>query len=798
MKKRIQVLFVLLVAALGVVAVKSITFNVNILDLLPPDIPEVKGLNRFMEDFGFNGELFVTMESKDDDALLDEAAPSLSAFLLEKKLTPYAGWQPAWMDAPETAAELPAYLWFNGPPEHLENFANRLKPDALKAHLLDSYETIASSIEPEEIGFLAYDPIGILKPGAAESFDFEDAGLGRGDAQFVSEDGLFRVVYLDLPEEIVSYKDKTAWVIKIRNAVDEWLEANPDYKGFDIKFTGEPAFQAEIGGGMEEDMSGSVGMTSLLILFTFWLLHRRLAPLFWMSVMLMLILSITIIAGSLLFDELTIMSVGFAAILIGLAIDYGVVILQEGRQHDIHDHRKLIKLIAPSILWASITTAAVFFSLNFSSLPGITQLGSLVAIGIIVGALVMLFLFSRVAAHCPPLKEPAAKLAPERPGVHRALLIASIALPILAIGVLVWKGPPPLYAEYDALRPKESPASDSLVYMGERLSPGSKLRMPLVINAPSSAEMPAKLQRVKAELDAAKGAGLFKNYAFFPGMWADPDTQKETRAILENDILPREKEILAALDDAGFAEDPATLVSGVFDAWRGFLNSPEQPAWPATDTSKRLLRRVMLHGPERFTMLGFADPAPGVERSSLSGLIKEPNAYLTGWSLLGPAVKPLIKHDVNAVFLPMAGVLVIMLALVFRKWKGTLLSLACLVFSALILLAIMSLTGLQWNFLNVCAFPLLLGTGIDYSIHMILALRRENGDRQAIRRGIGRALIFCGLSTGIAFGSLATANNEGLSSLGLVCSLGIAVTMLTAIVFLPTWWRALHPELIQD
>lgn len=797
MKKRLQVLFVLLVIGLGFLAVRSITFNVNILDLLPPNIPEVKGLNRFMEDFGFNGELFVTLESKDDDAMLDEAAPSLATHLLEKKVTPYAGWQPAWMDAPETAAELPAYLWFNGPPEHLEALAARLEPEALKKNLDEAYATIASSIDPEEIGFLAYDPISILKPGAAKDFDFEDAGLGRGDSQFVSEDGLFRVIYLDLPEHIISYKDKSAWVAEVRAAVDSWLAANPDFATLDIHFTGEPEFQAEIGGGMQEDMSGSVGVTSLLILFSFWLMHRRLAPLFWMAIMLMLILSLTILAGRLLFDELTIMSVGFAAILIGLAIDYGVVILQEGRQHNIHNHKALIKMLAPSILWAAFTTAAVFYSLNFSSLPGISQLGTLVAIGILIGAAVMLLLYSRVAAHCPSLPPPAAPLPPERNSAHFAIIAISILLPLLSITVLIWKGPPPLYSEYDALRPKVSPASDALAYMGKRLSPGSELRLPLVIHAKTEAEMPAKLARVLEELKTAKESGILSSYAFFPGMWASAVHQAKTRIILKRDILPREKEIVAALDAAGFAEDPELLINGVFDAWRSFLQSPAQPTWPITDTSKRLLRRVMLTGPDNFTMLGFADQAVKTERSELSHLLKEPDTYLTGWRLLGPAVKPLVRHDIMAVFLPMAGILIGMLALVFRKWKGTLLALASILFSSLILLAIMRINGLQWNFLNVCAFPLLLGTGIDYSIHMILALRREKGDRQAIRSGIGRALVFCGLSTCIAFGSLATANNEGLSSLGIVCSIGITITVFTAIVVLPTWWRALHPEFMK-
>jgi hypothetical protein len=47
-----------------------------------------------------------------------------------------------------------------------------------------------------------------------------------------------------------------------------------------------------------------------------------------------------------------------------------------------------------NIAWTASTTAAVFFALNASSLPGLSQLGNLVGIGVIIGAGVMLGIFA--------------------------------------------------------------------------------------------------------------------------------------------------------------------------------------------------------------------------------------------------------------------------------------------------------------------------------------------------------------------------------------------------------------------
>src|SRR6185503_13416024 len=83
----------------------------------------------------------------------------------------------------------------------------------------------------------------------------------------------------------------------------------------------------------------------------------------------------------------------FASILLGLAEDFGIVIYQESRTHPELNAKGLRHEVAPGIFWSAVTTAGAFLVLNLSVLPGLRQLGSLVAIGIILGAVVMLFAY---------------------------------------------------------------------------------------------------------------------------------------------------------------------------------------------------------------------------------------------------------------------------------------------------------------------------------------------------------------------------------------------------------------------
>ena len=86
-----------------------------------------------------------------------------------------------------------------------------------------------------------------------------------------------------------------------------------------------------------------------------------------------------------IFGTLNLVSVGFAAILLGLVIDYAIVIIRESAHVEKLDskietakaHRKLVK---PSILWAAASTSLVFGVLVLSTFTGVQQLGALIAL----------------------------------------------------------------------------------------------------------------------------------------------------------------------------------------------------------------------------------------------------------------------------------------------------------------------------------------------------------------------------------------------------------------------------------
>ena len=162
-----------------------------------------------------------------------------------------------------------------------------------------------------------------------------------------------------------------------------------------------------------------------------------------------------------------------------------------------------------------------------------------------------------------------------------------------------------------------------------------------------------------------------------------------------------------------------------------------------------------------------------------------PEVLSGGWEHMTTPLRKLFSSDLRGVVFPIVGILIAILLLVFRRPIHVASTFFTLVFSFFSLMAVMSLLDVPWTLFNLAAVPLLLGLGLDYSIHMNLAASRETGGHPCADRRVAKALMVCSLSSAIGFASLTWTTYPGLSSLGIICSTGIIITMLTATFLVP-------------
>jgi predicted exporter len=772
-----------LAAAVFIAAgLSRISFNVDILKLLPTHLPQVEGLSLFLKHFAQPNELILTVEAPDSDTA-EAAADTLAAHLgkqtaLVKRTVARAPWE----KNPADLAELLAFLLINQPPEKIREITARLAPDKTTAALQGTLEKLTDSISPQEVALLSYDPYNLAGTLA-------DSGLmsGAQQSEFSSADGTFRVIYVESAQPFANYKATIAWMKEIkRHAAEAGLPASVK-----LGFTGEPAFVADISGSMEWDMQSSGLVTLLIIALIFWLCYRRLRPLRDLQAMLVLIFLLTLAAAGLFLSQLTVIGVGCAAIMIGLSVDYGYFVYQRSLGHR-GTVRDLQKECVQNIAWTATSTAAVFFALNLSSLPGLSQLGNLVGIGVVIGAVIMLTVFAPLTLrfHRTESARPQSFIERffESPRFLRNGAWLTLVIVVVLLATLVVKGLPEVDFSARTLRPRKSEAYTALDRLQARLINDRDL-LSLVVSGQDENEVLARLRIAEAKLTAAKARGEVASFRTALPVWPVAENQRANLPTLQPLLveLPRLKQ---AVLDAGFKDEAFALTEAIVKQWSTWAAQPP-PIWPANETSRWIFHRIASRGGGQFLAMGMVQPVAGHE-DMLTASLQGEGVWLVSWNQLGRELKRVIPAEFIRVILVLAAIFLVIVSIGFRSIRAVALFIFTTSLVLVCLAGAMALCGMTWNFFNLAALLLLLGTGTDYSILLMLALQRNGGNAPAAQRELSLVICLCVSSASAGFGTISWANHAGLANLGLTCALGLLIDALISLFLLPLAWTFVH------
>jgi len=788
---------------------------VDILNLLPPDEPSVQGLKLYQEHFANARELIITLRAPDAGQAEQLAGELADRLRQQTNLVSEVTWQAPWMEHPEQLGELLGWLWFNQPPEAFGSLTNQLAPDQLKPALEQTKEALATSMSPMDLARHEFDPFNLLAMPALTNLS--SFSSGQNQQMFASPDGKFRLLYVESAVDLNSYRSCESWLKAIHAIVGA-----PGTNGVVVRYTGRPVFVEEIATSMQRDMSHSVGITSTVIALLFWLTHRRWRPMLWLLALLMLILGATLALGGLVLGTISVVALGFAAVLLGLAVDYAVVHYQEALAHPQMTVPEIRRAIAPSILWAAITTMSAFLVLNLGGLPGLGQLGTLVAIGIALSALVMVMIYlpplfperRKPRPNQPPFRWWNYFVAPQQPVMAemtrsaggspasfnprtsrpRSVLLLTGLILLVAGAVLCFRQPG-LDRTGNALQPQHGKAQTTLDEITSELGlPPQPLWV--IISGKDELELYQRLTNADRGLNDAVSNHVIGQYLLPTALWPRVEFQSANRTTAT--VLGTKGPLLqnAALDD-GFNSNALVLTEELVKTWAR-AGATTNVFWPTNHLSQWLLKRFITRSPDEWLVMGLVYPATNrVESAALTGLstrLAKNGALLSSWELLGGATLKRVQSRMWEVVTPMVVLVLLSLWFAFRRATEIVLGVVVLCLSGLCLLAVMAVSGWTWNLMNLMALPLMLGTGVDYTLFIQLALRRHGGDLGAVRRSVGRALMLCGGTAVAGFGSLGFSSNPGMASLGKVCAVGIGANMLISVFLLPTWWRLLSPK----
>jgi uncharacterized protein len=535
--------------------------------------------------------------------------------------------------------------------------------------------------------------------------------------------------------------------------------------------------------------------------------------------------------GLFMVGALNLISIAFLVLFIGLGIDFGIQfsVRYRAERHELGHLRPALRSAArkagPPLALAAAATSVGFACFVPTDYRGLSELGEIAGAGMIIAFLCSITLLPALLAllQPPPEQRPMgfAALAPVDRflGRHRiAIVAATLGAVVAASPLLLWlrfdfnplhlRDPQaPSVATYLELRKNPqiganaievlAPSLDTADGLSRRLASMPQVARTSTLDSLVPADQSRKLALIGKAAAAIEPSLSPQQVASQPSdqqlVEAFISTAKTLKQVASTHHGPgataagRLADLLLDLAHGSSAarQRAAAAVADPLQVSLADLRAALHPQPITRDTIPAELRRpwVTADGRARVEVLPQGDPDnTAVLRNFVTAVLAAaPNA--TGPAVLlfeagNTVVRAFIEAGVFAVC-----AIVLLLALTLRRARDVLLTLLPLLVAGVVTLELMVALGLQLNFANIIALPLLLGVGVAFKIYYMLAWR--SGRTALVQSTLTRAVIFSALTTATAFGSLWMSSDPGTSSMGELMALALACTMAAAVLFQP-------------
>ncbi len=629
------------------------------------------------------------------------------------------------------------------------------------------------------------------------------------------------------------------------DAIEEIVAAHPLelQQRAQVQITGAPVLRQQ---ELETVRAGAgiAGVVSLLLVTGILGLGVR-SPAMILAVMVTLVLGLVVTLGlaTLTVGQLNLISVAFAVLFIGLAVDFGIHLglrFREERRlgggagddRPAPAWRRSVEGAGPALALAALCAAIGFLSFLPTDYRGLAELGIISAIGMGVALLASLTVFPALIGLLPMRPQrtapgaaaegPLARLIRRRAGLIAGVaalsaLGAAIAAPQARIDVnpINLQDPTlPAVQAFQDLLEEERGNPYAINVLTQDLAEARALEdaltgLPQVGATMTVADFVPAEQDLKLEL--IDELSLVLAFLGRPAAAAPPPAAAARRQALsdlhadlaahlgrapaDRPLTVAAEDLARALDDylERAADSPAALealdqalVSGLV-SWLDRLRDALAADLVTLDDLPDSVTSRWVSEDGRYRVE--VNPAVELDDTAAMRAFAEPILERAPTATGAPiavteAGSVVLEAFLTATVIAVLAVIVV-LTVVLRRPAAAALTVAPLFLAALWTVAVAALFDIPFNFANVIVLPLLFGLGASSSIHMVIRQRRTP-DRDVLGTSTPRAVLLSALTTVASFGSLTLSPHQGMASMGLLLTIAIAMTLAAALVVLPS------------
>ncbi len=755
-------------AALAVPLALRLSLDTEIVDLLPPDLPSVRSFRIFEHEVGGHTFLSIVVESP------DPAANQRFALALAERLQ-----RRDWVYQVEARREL-AFVQARWP---------FLVPVSTLRDWEGTLQELVARIKVRQ------SPLALDLTDDSGGWDELRTALNSGVLAPLHEfrtnaDGTVLLIQVQL-RELTSNTQRARTILT--QAKQDIADTSP------AQF--HTALRARPYGGLAfrlaeyDAILADLARASLITLPIILLLPALIMRSWWGPLIILAPLTLgtvgTYAAANAAFGALNLVTAFLFLVLFGIGDDYPIhlfyCIRDETRRRP--DARAAmaaaIHATKRPLLYSALTDAAAFAGLTWMQFRGFSHFGATVATGILL-VLVSTFLcvpgltwLIRTRRELRQFEAGATSEPTPKPRLSANFLVAIwVVMIVVATAFAVFRAQ--FENDFERLRPNFAELRE-LREKAETI-PGFQKSSPAVFltqDLERSRKITHALQvRLDAAGETAPIAHVLSLAMFF-------DDAAERRAHAEN--------ILKILRGPVFARAPEDLRRQLDPLVRNVKLSPmtldDVPASvrrsltrPAADGAPGELYLVVAEPRYRVSIadnaLAFSQAVSGVSVDS------QPQGP-AGEALILAEIMRLVREESIRVLLISCVLSSMVLLLAFRSGKELVLMLVTVSASIGMTMGLLAALGIRLSFFNVVVFPILFGVGMDYGIHVLHRAREQAIPAMQAAAGLSKTIASASATTALGFLGLLFAHHPGLRSLGITALLGIMLTAMNCLIFLP-------------
>jgi hopanoid biosynthesis associated RND transporter like protein HpnN len=606
------------------------------------------------------------------------------------------------------------------------------------------------------------------------------------------------------------------------------LDLTPEH-GIRVRMTGPIPLQDEEYATLADRAGLMVAVMLLAVTLTLWLAVQSFRIIFAILVTLFTGLALTMAAGLIAVGVFNIISIAFVALFVGLGVDFGIQfsVRYRAERHGMGDLKPALvragRGVGKPLALAAAATAAGFFSFLPTDYVGVAELGLIAGIGMVVAFVLSITMLPALLMILQPrgehdevgfssLVDVDAFIARRRRDIVMVGTVAGL-IGLACIPYLRFDFNPldlrshkveSVSTLFDLMKDPETspntidvlaPSLDEAGKLAGRLSQVPEVGQVLTLKSFVPGDQEKKLALIS-------DASLLLDAALNPITVKPPPTDAETLASIKATVASL-RSVTGGPEATAHARDLAAALDKLATAPPAVRARATEAIIPDLDSMLDELRQAIQAAPVSLKTLPpdfVRDWVASDGTARIQVFPKDTTGSEAAMKTFGDAVQRVVPEATGApISIRQSGVTIvgafvkagllafiaitILLIFVLRRVRDVLLTIAPLLLSALLTLATCVAIGLNLNFANVIALPLLFGIGVAFDIYFVVAWRA--GARNLLQSSLTRAVVFSALTTASGFGTLWLSSHPGTASMGELLMISLGWTLVTTLFFLP-------------